>query len=104
MISGSIKVVLFASKFKYLKDMDNEKCQCSNFRQYKHDENSPKTWPELIGVLGDEAAKLIKAEMPNLQIIQIIHPPWALTQDLCSDRVRILVDGFNRVSMPPSIG
>ncbi|KAK4345680.1 hypothetical protein RND71_035856 [Anisodus tanguticus] len=63
----------------------------------------PKTWPELVGLLVDEAAKLIDAEMPNLHI-EFIHPPWAITQDFCSSRVRILVDRFNRVGMPPSIG
>ncbi|KAK4724991.1 hypothetical protein R3W88_027770 [Solanum pinnatisectum] len=84
--------------------MESEKCQCSQYLQYKYNEKSSKTWPELVGLLGDEAAKVIQAEIPNLQIIQIIHPPWALTHDSYDSRVRILVDRFNRVSMPPSIG
>lgn len=74
---------------KFLKDMEGGKCQCSQFhQQHKHDEkycsispaHCPKTWPELVGLSGDEAAKVIKAEIPNLQVIQFIHPLWALTQ------------------------
>ncbi|CAN4109678.1 unnamed protein product [Withania somnifera] len=85
--------------------MESEKCPCWQFQQHdlKYYAHSPKTWPELVGLLGDEAAKVIQTEIPNLRI-EFIHPPWALTQDYCFSRVRILVDSFNKVSMPPSIG
>lgn len=64
----------------------------------------PKTWPQLVGHLGDDAVKVIRAEMPEVNVIQIIYPPWALTQDFRPSRVRILVDNFNKVSKPPSVG
>nr|XP_009787792.1 PREDICTED: inhibitor of trypsin and hageman factor-like [Nicotiana sylvestris] len=91
--------------------MESKNCDCSPPYEVQRNEkycsispaHCPKTWPELVGFSGDEAAKVILAEMPNL-LIEFIHPPWALTQDFRPSRVRIIVDRFDKVSMSPSIG
>nr|GLL36969.1 inhibitor of trypsin and hageman factor-like [Ipomoea trifida] len=67
--------------------------------------NGSMSWPQVVGLPGEVAASLIAAEKPHLQIETVNGPPWALSQDLRPNRVRILVNVFtNKVVATPTTG
>lgn len=63
-----------------------------------------KTWPELVGSTGEEAAEKIKTEMPATKIEFVAGPPWVYQQDYRPNRVRIAVDSSNKVGIAPISG
>jgi hypothetical protein len=48
-------------------------------------------WPEVVGLLAEEAAKVIKQDMPGANI-EVIPADEPVTMDLVPDRVRLFVD------------
>ncbi|WP_368902047.1 serine protease inhibitor [Escherichia coli] len=62
------------------------------------------SWAELVGVRGEEAAKIIKKENPYVNPVIIRPCQQAITHDYRSDRVRVIVGRHEEVELPPSIG
>ncbi|KAL3839494.1 hypothetical protein ACJIZ3_024085 [Penstemon smallii] len=61
------------------------------------------TWPEVVGLSGEEAKIKIEEEMPNGSQIYVVPSGSFVTMDLRSDRVRIFIDSSGKVSYPPRI-
>jgi hypothetical protein len=67
-------------------------------------ENPTKTsWPELVGVDGNEAVETIKKENPSLKV-GIVKMNQPMTMDYRLDRVRVVVDNSNKVAQAPHCG
>ncbi|XP_051141997.1 inhibitor of trypsin and hageman factor-like [Andrographis paniculata] len=66
-------------------------------------ETGKKSWPELVGVDGEAAAAVIKAQNPKLNVI-VLKEGTPVTRDLRCDRVRVWVDGAGDVASPPQLG
>ncbi|KAH7285684.1 hypothetical protein KP509_33G040900 [Ceratopteris richardii] len=62
-----------------------------------------KSWPELVGLPGEEAKCKILAEDPNLTVV-ILPEGSFVTMDFRTDRVRIFVDDKGIVTKTPHIG
>ncbi|KAL9438065.1 hypothetical protein AB3S75_023852 [Citrus x aurantiifolia] len=62
-----------------------------------------RSWPELVGVNGEIAAATIQKENPNVHAI-IILEGTPVTQDFRCDRVRVVVDKYEKVVQVPRIG
>ncbi|GAY34487.1 hypothetical protein WN944_014362 [Citrus x changshan-huyou] len=65
--------------------------------------NGKSSWPELVGVNGEIAAATIQKENPNVHAI-IILEGTPVTQDFRCDRVRVVVDKYEKVVQVPRIG
>ncbi|CAF0761974.1 unnamed protein product [Adineta steineri] len=63
----------------------------------------PRQWPHLVGRSAQEAVQVIRRDT-GLTNIQIMQPDMMGTMDYRTDRVRIQVDQYGRVSSPPTIG
>ncbi|KAE9447765.1 hypothetical protein C3L33_20327, partial [Rhododendron williamsianum] len=65
---------------------------------------SQKTkWPEVEGLMVEEAERIIKEEKPGVQI-QVLPPNCGFTNDYRLQRVRLHVDSSGKVHRPPVIG
>jgi hypothetical protein len=53
------------------------------------------SWPEVVGLLVEEAEKVIKRDMPEANIV-VLPSGSPVTFDLRSDRVRVFVDTVAR--------
>lgn len=62
------------------------------------------TWPEVVGLTGEEARMKIKEEAPYVTQIYIIPPGSGWTCDYRTDRVRIHTDESGKVRSPPRVG
>ncbi|XP_015583198.1 subtilisin inhibitor CLSI-I [Ricinus communis] len=76
-------------------------------RTYGHllGSNSParKTWPDLVGVMAEEAERKIKEDMPGVEV-QVVQPNCFITMDFREGRVRLFIDSSGKVARPPRIG
>ncbi|CAF0952432.1 unnamed protein product [Adineta steineri] len=63
----------------------------------------PRQWPHLVGRSAQEAVQSY-CSCSGLTNIQIMQPDMMGTMDYRTDRVRIQVDQYGRVSSPPIIG
>ncbi|PKI43452.1 subtilisin inhibitor-like [Punica granatum] len=61
------------------------------------------SWPELVGLMADEAEKKIKEEKPRA-IVQVVGPDCFTTMDFNTGRVRLYVDPSGKVERRPRIG
>ncbi|KNB45182.1 subtilisin inhibitor [Blastocystis sp. subtype 4] len=62
-----------------------------------------ESWPETVGMTGEKAKDVVKAECKDCNVIVLNHFS-AVTMDLRFDRVRIFVDENNIVKNPPRRG
>eukprot|EP01018_Ginkgo_biloba_P040759 Gb_21129 [translate_table: standard] len=62
-----------------------------------------KSWPEVVGMSGEDAKKKIEAEHPGLTV-QILSEHSFFTADYNVKRVRIFVDSNGIVTKAPMIG
>ena len=60
-------------------------------------------WPELVGMDGLEARKVIKDEVPAVQA-SIVSLEEMITEEYMPGRVQIFVDDNCKVTWPPQIG
>jgi hypothetical protein len=60
-------------------------------------------WPELVGLPGPEARKILKEECPVV-MAQIVGLGELITEDYIPERVQIFVDDEGIVTWPPQIG
>ncbi|KAF5193069.1 Glu S.griseus protease inhibitor [Thalictrum thalictroides] len=60
-------------------------------------------WPELLGVRGKVAVKVINKENPKLSV-SIVEEGMMVTMDFRCDRVRVWVDKHGFVKEVPRIG
>ncbi|KAG6774568.1 hypothetical protein POTOM_021926 [Populus tomentosa] len=60
------------------------------------------SWPELVGINGEAAAKIIESENPKVRV-SIVEEGMMVTQDIRCDRVRVWVDKNGIVKDIPSI-
>ncbi|XWS59852.1 hypothetical protein CRYUN_Cryun08bG0157500 [Craigia yunnanensis] len=60
-------------------------------------------WPELVGLIPEEAERKIKEDMPRVQI-QVVEANSFVTMDFNQGRVRLYVDPSGKVQRPPRIG
>jgi hypothetical protein len=60
-------------------------------------------WPELVGLQGPEARKVLKEECPVV-IAQIVELGELITEDYIPERVQIFVDDEGIVTWAPQIG
>ncbi|GBG73539.1 hypothetical protein CBR_g16882 [Chara braunii] len=67
------------------------------------DYSTKTSWPEVVGMTGDDAKRKIKDERPDL-LTFVVHHKSSMILDYRLDRVRILVDGSSKVVTTPSIG
>jgi len=65
--------------------------------------STKESWPELVGLTGEEAKDKIKKERPELEV-QILPELGPTTMDFRTDRVRIFVNGQNKVAHAPNCG
>ncbi|EWM21885.1 subtilisin inhibitor [Nannochloropsis gaditana] len=63
----------------------------------------PKSWPELVGMDGEDAKKQITADMPGLNVI-VLPKNSPCTMDYRLERVRVFVDEEGKVVVAPSQG
>jgi hypothetical protein len=61
------------------------------------------SWPELVGMTGDQAENSLRADHPDWTI-QVIPNGSMVTMDYREDRVRIFVDDDGKVVNPPRVG
>ncbi|XP_076447125.1 uncharacterized protein LOC143284308 [Babylonia areolata] len=61
------------------------------------------SWENLVGKTYDEAAKVIKGENPELEVVKVC-PGQPVTRDYRFNRVRIFVDDKGKVSETPKTG
>ncbi|KAJ9185243.1 hypothetical protein P3X46_004900 [Hevea brasiliensis] len=61
------------------------------------------TWPDLVGLMAEEAERKIKEDFPRAQI-QVVQPDCFVTMDFKQDRVRLYVDSSGKVARIPKIG
>jgi len=65
---------------------------------------STKTrWPEVVGLSGQRAKRIILSQRPNLNVI-ILREGSATTKDLRRDRVWVFVDRHHIVRRTPTVG
>ncbi|PIA45265.1 hypothetical protein AQUCO_01700658v1 [Aquilegia coerulea] len=62
-----------------------------------------ETWPELLGVPGKVAVKIINKENPKVSV-SIVEEGMMVTMDFRCDRVRVWVDKKGFVKEVPRIG
>lgn len=62
-----------------------------------------KTWPELVGIAGEEAERRIKEQIPGVTVHKIPQGNF-VTMDFRTNRVRIFVDSAGNVARPPQVG
>lgn len=62
-----------------------------------------KTWPELVGTHGDDAASVIKRENPSFNVFVLLIGS-IVTADLRENRVRVWVDTNRIVVRVPTTG
>jgi len=62
-----------------------------------------KEWPELVGVNGEEAKKIIQTEDPNL-LVPVIPCGSCITMNYNNNRVMLFVDKNGNVVSAPRIG
>ena len=60
------------------------------------------SWPELVGINGEAAAKIIKSENPKVRV-SIVEEGMMVSQEIRCDRVRVWVDKNGIVKDIPSI-
>ncbi|KAJ6920615.1 hypothetical protein NC651_014260 [Populus alba x Populus x berolinensis] len=60
------------------------------------------SWPELVGINGEAAAKIIESENPKVRV-SIVEEGMVVTQEIRCDRVRVWVDKNGIVKNIPSI-
>lgn len=61
--------------------------------------NNKTRWPEVVGMLAEDAAKVIKRDMPSATI-EVLSSDEPASMDLVPDRVRLFVD---TVAMAPTV-
>ncbi|XP_052174562.1 subtilisin inhibitor CLSI-I-like [Diospyros lotus] len=61
------------------------------------------TWPEVVGLVAEEAERKIKEDMPRARI-QVVPPGCFVTMDFNQERVRLHVDSSGKVAGPPRVG
>lgn len=60
-------------------------------------------WNHLVGKSADEAKQQILADMPNANVV-VLPQNSPTTRDFRVDRVRVFVDGDNKVAVAPRPG
>ncbi|GBG83772.1 hypothetical protein CBR_g37573 [Chara braunii] len=81
---------------------DGERPKGNNIRTVT-DYSEKTSWPEVVGMTGEEAKRKIQEERPEL-LTYVVHKKSAVIFDYRFDRVRIVVDGKSKVVITPSIG
>ena len=71
-------------------------------RQSLYASTKKSMWPEVVGMTGVEARKVIKES--GVQQVQIVEPHETITEDYLPLRVQIFVDPDGVVVWPPQIG
>lgn len=61
------------------------------------------SWPEMVGMLSEEAKKKIIEDKPEASV-QVIPAGSFVTMDYNTGRVRLFVDSNDKVSKAPRIG
>jgi len=61
------------------------------------------TWPEVVGMTGDEAKEQIAKDRPDVQI-NVLPEVSPVTMDFRPDRVRIFVNNDQKVVAAPRCG
>ncbi|XP_027344177.1 subtilisin inhibitor CLSI-I-like [Abrus precatorius] len=72
-------------------------------RSYEQRSSRKTSWPELVGESAEEAEKKIKEEKSEVEI-QVVPPGYLVTADFKPQRVRLYVDGSNKITRTPGIG
>ncbi|KNA21305.1 hypothetical protein SOVF_043910 [Spinacia oleracea] len=62
-----------------------------------------KSWPELVGKDGNEAAEIIKSENCFVKLTVVLLEGTPVTKDFRCDRVRVFVDACGKVVETPVI-
>lgn len=62
-----------------------------------------KTWPEVVGMTGEEAKKQIEEESPGISV-HIVPQNSFVTMDFRTNRVRVYVDSSGKVANAPKVG
>ena len=67
-------------------------------------DDKPKTsWPELVGVDGQDAKTELEEQEPDKKII-LVPEGRMVTMDYRTDRIRLFLDGDGKVARTPIIG
>lgn len=61
------------------------------------------SWPELVGMNGQEAKSQLEASVSDKQIF-VVPEDGMVTMDYRTDRIRIFVDKDGNVARPPTLG
>ncbi|CAH2046528.1 unnamed protein product [Thlaspi arvense] len=61
------------------------------------------SWPELVGINGDEAASVIKSDEPSLEVVVLLGGT-PVSMDFVFERVRVWVDSDRIVIRVPRVG
>ncbi|KAJ8749462.1 hypothetical protein K2173_025657 [Erythroxylum novogranatense] len=62
------------------------------------------SWPELVGINGEVAVKIIAKENPKIESVSIVKEGMMVTMDYRCDRVRVWIDKHGIVKQTPQIG
>jgi ABC-type glycerol-3-phosphate transport system substrate-binding protein len=63
----------------------------------------PNSFPELVGLPGEEAKADLEKKYPNLSVV-VVPDGSPVTMDYRDDRVRIFINDEGKVGYPPRIG
>ncbi|KAK1396850.1 putative Subtilisin inhibitor 1 [Heracleum sosnowskyi] len=61
------------------------------------------TWPEVVGMTGEEAKKQIEEESPGTSV-HLIPQNTFVTMDYRTNRVRLYIDSSGKVAVAPKVG
>ncbi|KAJ6736211.1 SERINE PROTEASE INHIBITOR POTATO INHIBITOR I-TYPE FAMILY PROTEIN [Salix viminalis] len=65
-------------------------------------DNGKSSWPELVGINGEVAAKIIASENPKVRV-SIVEEGMLVSMEISCDRVRVWVDKNGIVKDIPEI-
>ncbi|CAF1464182.1 unnamed protein product [Rotaria magnacalcarata] len=65
-------------------------------------DETPRSWPDLVGKDGNEVVEKIKRETGFTQV-HVVMPGSMLTMDYRTDRIRVHVDEQGKVQYPPTV-
>eukprot|EP00934_Nitzschia_sp_Nitz4_P005946 Nitzschia sp. Nitz4//scaffold18_size181773//65842//66195//NITZ4_001913-RA/size181773-processed-gene-0.14-mRNA-1//1//CDS//3329540005//5936//frame0 len=102
-----LSVVSLAAPLRQHRDLSSSTSTTSDFKSQSSlqegiMQDQPTSWPELVGMDGEEAKASIEADTDYK--VYILKQGAMVTMDYRTDRVRIFVDTDGKVASTPRVG
>lgn len=88
----------------FIHDVSNKMIKSGSFQSLLGGNHGRKTtWPEVVGMAGEEAKKQIEEESPGISV-HLIPQNSFITMDFRTNRVRLYIDSSGNVAVAPKLG